>query len=62
MITDENLLLQNGAFYEQYPAKAIIFQSGNMRNYKRSSIIGKDQPIYLLIIYCMFRYSNFYTF
>ncbi|SHM09991.1 Crp/Fnr family transcriptional regulator [Chryseobacterium contaminans] len=29
MIIDENLLLENGAVYEDYPAKEIIFQTGD---------------------------------
>lgn len=29
MIIDENLLLENGAVYEDYPAKEIIFQMGD---------------------------------
>lgn len=29
MITDENILLQHGAYYEHYPAKEIIFQNGD---------------------------------
>ncbi|RKE81580.1 cyclic nucleotide-binding domain-containing protein [Chryseobacterium sp. AG363] len=33
MITDENVLLQLGAFYEHYPAKEIIFQNGDIPHF-----------------------------
>ncbi|RXM52991.1 MULTISPECIES: Crp/Fnr family transcriptional regulator [unclassified Chryseobacterium] len=33
MIIDENLLLENGAVYEDYPAKEIIFQMGDMPHF-----------------------------
>ncbi|RKE81677.1 LOW QUALITY PROTEIN: CRP-like cAMP-binding protein [Chryseobacterium sp. AG363] len=33
MIIDENLLLENGAVYEDYPAKEIIFEMGGVPHY-----------------------------
>lgn len=33
MIIDENLLLENGAVYEDYPAKEIIFEMGSIPHY-----------------------------
>ncbi|UTX50049.1 Crp/Fnr family transcriptional regulator [Chryseobacterium sp. MA9] len=33
MIIDENLLLENGAVYEDYPAKEIIYEMGNIPQY-----------------------------
>ncbi|WP_300685611.1 Crp/Fnr family transcriptional regulator [Chryseobacterium sp.] len=33
MIIDENLLLENGAVYEDYPAKEIIYEMGSIPHY-----------------------------
>lgn len=33
MIIDENLLLENGAVYEDYPAKEIIYEMGSVPHY-----------------------------
>lgn len=40
MIIDENLLLENGAVYEDYPAKEVIYQMGDTPHFYYQIVRG----------------------